>query len=273
MTQRGQTPPTRRERRAAERGTNKATAVTSASTPPWRSPVLLISLAAVAVGIAVIAVLALGGSTPSGAPIQTPPVAIADELRDGRSLGDPDAPVQLEVFEDPQCPVCGRFTRELEPLLIASYVKDGTVRFTYRDFVFIGPESQDAAVGMRAADQLAGRFWDFNAIVYENQDGENQGAFSRERLGAMAETIGLDRASFIALLDDPALIDAVEQETAAGQALGIDSTPTVVVNGTVRPGLPTWDELAALIESEAALVTPAPPSAAPVPSAATSTAP
>ena len=32
---------------------------------------------------------------------------------------------------------------------------------------------------------------------------------------------------------------------------GIDSTPTLIVNGAVRPGLPSWDELAALIEAEA----------------------
>ncbi len=263
MTQSGRTPPTRKERRAAERATSKAPAVTPASTPAWRSPIALISLGAVVVGVVIIAVLALGSSTPDAAPIQTPPVAIAEELRDGRSLGDPDAPVQLEVFEDPQCPVCGRFTRELEPLLVASYIKDGTVRFTYRDFVFIGAESQDAAVGMRAAEQLADGFWDFQGLVYENQDGENQGAFSRDRLGEMAQTMGLDKTAFLALLDDPALIAGVAQETAAGQALGINSTPTVVVNGTVRPGLPTWDELSALIEAQAALVSPAPASAAP----------
>jgi protein-disulfide isomerase len=216
----------------------------------------------------------------TGAPIKTVETGTPEELRDGRSLGSVDAPVQVLVFEDPQCPVCGRFTRELEPLLAASYIKDGTVRLTYKDFVFIGQESQDAAVGMRAADQLARRFWDFHDIVYENQDGENQGAFSRERLGRMAETIGLDKTALLALLDDPTLVADMQAEIAEARALGINQTPTLVINGQIRPGLPTWDDLSAAIEAAAAAAgsgdTPSPSAAlapAPVPSAAGSAAP
>lgn len=251
MSTSGRTPPTRKERRAAERATHRSPA-SAAPTPPWRSPVVLLSLGAVAVGVALIAVLALGSMNQESAPIRDVPGEIPVALRDGRSLGTATAPVVIDVWEDPQCPVCGRFSREIEPLLVASFIEDGTVRLNYRDLVFIGPESLDAAVGMRAADQLDDRFWDFNAIVYENQDGENEGAFARPRLGDMAEHIGLDRAAFLALLDDPALIAAVQDETALGSSMGIDSTPTLVVNGEIRPGLPEWTELSALIEAEAA---------------------
>lgn len=279
MTQSGRTPPTRRQRRAQERASSRTPSVTAAPQPAWRSPVALISLAVVVVGVAIVALLALNTGKPSGAAIKVPPGAIAVELRDGRSLGRPDAPVVIEVYEDPQCPVCGRFTREREPLLISEYVKDGLVRLTYRDFVFIGDESRDAAVGMRAAEQLAGRFWDYHAIVYENQDGENQGAFSRDRLALMAEKIGLDKAAFTALLDDAALIAAVNEETAGGQALGISQTPTLVVNGIIKPGLPTWDDLVAMVDAALAAASPAPvaasPAVSPAPggSAGSSTAP
>ncbi len=81
----------------------------------------------------------------------------------GRSLGDPDAPVKIEVFEDPQCPACGRYTERIEPLLIAGPVTDGTVFLTYRDFPFLGQESLDAAVAMRVAEDLDGKFWDYHA--------------------------------------------------------------------------------------------------------------
>lgn len=272
MSQSGRTPPsTRKERRAAERAAHKSPTASAAMKPsPSSSPVILITIGVVIVGVVLLALLLLSQGNDDGAPIKTVETGTPQELRDGRSLGSPDAPVKLLVFEDPQCPVCGRFTREIEPLLVASYIKDGTVQLTYKDMVFIGKESQDAAVGMRAAEQLAGRFWDFHDIVYENQDGENQGAFSRERLGQMAETIGLDKAAFLALLDDPTLIAAMNAEVAEAQAQGINQTPTLVINGQVRAGLPTWDELSATIEAAAAAAAPAstPAASAPASSAA-----
>lgn len=276
MSQSGRTPPsTRKERRAAERASHKTPAATQAAKPsPWSSPVVLLSIGVVIVGAILLALVLLSQGSSNGTPIQTVETGTPQDLRDGRSLGSADAPVKLLVFEDPQCPVCGRFTRELEPLLVASYIKDGTVQLTYKDFVFIGKESQDAAVGMRAADQLAGKFWDFHDIVFENQNGENQGGFSRERLGQMAELIGLDKAAFLALLDDPTLIADMNAEMAEGQDLGINQTPTLVINGEVKAGLPTWDDLSAAIEAAAAAAGPS-ASAAPsvAPSAAASTAP
>jgi protein-disulfide isomerase len=227
--------------------------------------VVLISIGVVIVGAVLLALLLLSQGSSNAAPIKTVEVGTPQELRDGRSLGSADAPVKLLVYEDPQCPVCGRFTREIEPLLVAKYIKDGTVQLTYKDLVFIGKESQDAAVGMRAAEQLAGKFWDFHDILFENQGGENVGDFSRERLGQMAELIGLDKTAFLALLDDPALIAAMQAEVSEAQALGINQTPTLVINGAIRSGLPTWDDLSAAIETAAAAATPA---ATPTPSAA-----
>ena len=258
MSQSGRTPPTRKERRATERSTSR-TSPASAAQPAWKSPIALVSIGAVIVGLVVIVLLVMSQSKSGGTAVKTVSVGVPEELRDGRSLGAADAPVVIDLYEDPQCPVCGRFNRDIAPLLMASSIKDGTVRLNYKDFTFIGVpgESQDAAVGMRAAEQLAGKFWDFHDIVYANQDGENQGGFSRDRLGQMAEAIGLDKAAFTTLLDDPDLIAAMKAETAEGVALNIDSTPTLVVNGVVKPGLPDWEQMQAIIAEALAAASPA----------------
>lgn len=86
-----------------------------------------------------------------------------------------------------------------------------------------------------------------HALVFANQKGENKGALSRDRLAEMAVLAGLDRTAFLALLDDPALIAAVEEETQAGAARGIASTPTLVIGGELAPGVPSWAELDALV--------------------------
>jgi protein-disulfide isomerase len=224
---------------------------------------VLISAGVVIVAVVVLALVALVNSGSTSAAIRSVGAITPADLRDGTSLGDPAAPVVIDLYEDPQCPVCGRFNKDLEPLLVSTSIKDGTVRLNYRDFVFIGNpgESLDAAVAMLAAEQLAGKFWDLHDLLYGNQDGENKGAFSRDRLAQMATMIGLDKDAFLKLLDDPSLVARVQDSTAAAARLGINSTPTLVVNGVVMPGLPTWDQLRQAIERAAVAAASAGPAA------------
>lgn len=213
---------------------------------------MLISAGVLAAGLLAVVLLmvasgGLGGSNMPAvvASVNPPPPG---ESRSGRSLGDPEAPVRIDVHEDAQCPACGMFTDQIEPLLVNGPVKDGRVYLTYRDFTFLGPESIDAAVAMRVAEALDGKFWEFHDILFANQWRENKGAFSRPRLAEMAVLVGLDRDAFLAGLDDPALVEAVVEETNAGRALGVSSTPTLVINGTLRPGVPTWQQLSTIID-------------------------
>ncbi len=172
------------------------------------------------------------------------------KLRVGRSLGDPDAPVRIDVFMDPQCPPCGVFAQGIEPLLVAGPIARGEVLLTYKDFPFIGPESLDAAMAMRVVEGLGGEFWDYHQLVYFNQDDVNEGAFSRDRLADMAELIGLDREAFLLGMEDPEYLAAVRAENDEATSLGINSTPSLVVNGTLTRGLPTWDDLSAEIDAQ-----------------------
>ena len=56
-------------------------------------------------------------------------------------LGESNAPVTMIEYGDFQCPFCGRFFKETEPVLREKYIKTGKVKFIYRDFAFLGPES------------------------------------------------------------------------------------------------------------------------------------
>jgi protein-disulfide isomerase len=230
----------------------------------------LISGAAIVVGVLAVVALVIASGGFGGSSL--PPVAAADgppppaELRDGRSLGDAAAPVQVDLYSDPQCPACGAFAARVEPLLVAGPVRDGTARLTYRDLAFLGPESLDAAIAMRVAEALGDRFWEYHDLVYANQHGEGRGAFSRDRLADMAEAVGLERAAFLDALGDPVHEEAVRAESARAGELGVDSTPTLIVNGEVIAGVPAWEDLRARIDAAAAL---AAATAAPAPTATT----
>jgi len=229
--------------------------------PSRRSPMVIITVAAAALGLLAVAVLAVAGGLPGGSSpsaLATPIVQSPTALEDGRSLGAADAPITIDVWADFQCPVCARFSRDIEPAIVSRYVEPGLVRLTYRDFSFIGPESFDAAVAARVAVAQGASFWAYHDLLFANQGAENQGAFSRDRLGDMAVAVGLDRQPFLAALDDPAMLAAVHEETAVGQSLGVDSTPTMSIDGQLAAGLPDWTRLSAYLDGLVAVASSAP---------------
>jgi protein-disulfide isomerase len=174
------------------------------------------------------------------APLVTPPPVATPVLRsptdqvDGYSMGSPDAPVLIEVWEDFQCPYCQRFTFEVEPVLVETYVTPGDVRLVFHNLAFLGDESQWAAVAASlAADQ--DMFWPFHDYLFTNFGGNESGSFHIDRLLDMGAAVGLDMEAFREglVLENArarwAEIEAVSREEA--YALGINATPTVVVNG------------------------------------------
>lgn len=281
----GQPPSSRRDRReAARRDQRLASARTAAPKPAWQSPMVLFSVGAVAVGLVIVllASSALGGKDkPSTGdllvPLRPTPPELIDPT-DPRVVGAVDAPITMEIWSDFQCPACGFFTRQVEPDLIEEYVRDGSVRLVYRDFAFLDRgnpdgESQQAAAAARCAGEQ-GKFWQFHDYLFENQNGENEGAFDRARLDEIATAISLDTAAWGSCMDDSdAPEQAVKAETAQGKTAGVGSTPTLSINGVLqRAGaLPMEDTnsgpgLRTLLDAELAKVSPAPgASATPAP--------
>lgn len=145
-------------------------------------------------------------------------------------LGSPSAPVTFVEFGDFQCPFCGRFYQTTEKPLIDKYVKTGQVKFIWRDFAFLGQESFDAAVAARCAGEQS-KFWEYHNYLFENQQGENNGAFSVANLKSFAKNLNLDTGQFNSCLDSQKYLSAVQKETELGRQLGVDGTPSSFING------------------------------------------
>lgn len=200
-------------------------------------------------------------SSPAAAPTALPSSGL-DLPSDGNRLGSADAKVVIEYWADYQCPFCSKFARETIPQL-APKIKDGTVALVHRDYAFIGPESLDAAKAVRCAAR-DGKYWAMHDAVYAAQDGENQGAFARPKLVAIGTSIGLDGTTLEACMDDHDTLVGVLADTSEAVRIGIQSTPTVIVNGNRFLGVPDIAELTKAIDAQVAGATPAPaPSASP----------
>jgi protein-disulfide isomerase len=178
--------------------------------------------------------------------VPTPPPPAARRIPgDPLAMGSPTAPVVIVEWADFQCPFCAAFARDTEPALVDQYVKTGKARFEWRDFAFLGPESTSAAVAARAAGRQ-GKFWAYHDALYTQQHSENSGALTSDYLLGLARQLGLDPTRFQADVADPILAQQVATDQKEGEALGIDGTPAVVINGHLMSGaqqLPNYQKV------------------------------
>lgn len=187
-------------------------------------------------------------------PTALPVVKAADTLagaRESMRLGSADAPVQIVVFADPQCPYCKQSALETERQIIEQYVNASQASLVYRHFAFLGPESQRIAVAMEcAAEQGSERFWAFHQQVFENQFPENAGRATDTALAAWASAAGLDASQIKACAANPDAKARVDADIAAGRALGVLGTPTLFINGRPMPGAVPFDFVKQTIEAQ-----------------------
>ena len=144
---------------------------------------------------------------------------------DDHVAGPPDAPLELIMYGDFQCPYCSAaqsIVRRVRKRL------DGRLRFVFRHLPLheVHPDAQRAAEAAEAA-AAQGSFWEMHDALYANG-----GQLAPADLEALAQGLGLDVERFRAELIDGAYTARVERDAAAARAAGIAATPAFIVNGT-----------------------------------------
>ncbi|MEJ2734490.1 MAG: DsbA family protein [Anaerolineae bacterium] len=170
-----------------------------------------------------------------------------------KSYGADDAPVVVVEYADFQCPYCKQFAEGAEQQLKEDYADKGQVRFVFRHLAFIGDESTWAAEASECANEQD-RFWDYHDKLFEEQAGENQGAFSQENLKRFATELGLDSEQFDECLDSGKYESQVRDESREAQRRRISSTPSILVDGQLIQNGYNYQVLQAAVE--AALTSP-----------------
>ena len=234
------------------------------------------------VGVAAIAWIVLRGRTGNAA-VDPVPVEGADNPQalvakaQGISIGNDNTPVKILVFSDYQCPYCAQFASMIEPGIIKEFVPSGKLQFVYYEYPLGGAHKYSflaARAARCAGDQ--GKFWEYHDLVFGRQsdwaEEENQ------PLGTFLDygkQLGLDEGKFKSCVESDKYQDIVSANHLLGEKLGVNSTPTIFVNGRRVTGT-TMDDLTKnlreVISREAGAAAPA--TAAPAPTApATTTTP
>jgi protein-disulfide isomerase len=186
--------------------------------------------------------------TPTVDPTQVQQVMDSIVAKTTNFMGDPNATVTLIEFSDYQWPYCGRFASDAGRQIITSYVDTGKIRFGYFNFAFLGDESQWAAEAAECANDQ-NSYWQYHDYLFSHQNGENQGTFSKDNLKKFAADMGLDSTAFNDCIDTGKYTQFVQDQTNFARQLGVQSTPTFILNGRGIVGAQSFDYFKQMIDA------------------------
>jgi protein-disulfide isomerase len=177
------------------------------------------------------------------------PQALIDRAQ-GVGLGNPEAPVRILEFADYQCPACREFGLRSKPLLEEQFIRDGTAYLVYYDFVLGSfPHSFLLARAARCAGEQE-RFWEYQAMIYAEQGRLAQRQNVISDLIGFARELQLDGNAFESCLRSDRYADVVTANRILGERLGVNATPTVIVNGRRLRNPMDYNELRTVVQSE-----------------------
>ena len=167
----------------------------------------------------------------------------------GLTVGASSAPHKVVVYEDFLCPICGEFEKAGHEQL-AELAADGKVQIEYRPFVLLsrlGPYSARSTmvwslVLQQDGDDVAKKYHD---LLFANQPSEEGPFPSVADLVTLAGQAGADTTKLQSAIDADAGIDWPVAATKAAEKAGVNSTPTVILDGKPFTDGRTPDDLAA----------------------------
>lgn len=160
---------------------------------------------------------------------------------EGISLGYDGAPVTIIEFADFKCGFCG----ELAPILKEIRGEYGaTIRFIYRHYA--GASGHPEAVAAAKASECAARFnvfEQFHDELYERPELKGEDEYG----DLFQEVGGEDVGGFLACTRSTWVEDRLAADLAAAATLGIEGTPTLMINGEMVVGLVPKDTIVSMV--------------------------
>ncbi|MBX9944403.1 MAG: DsbA family protein [Reyranella sp.] len=155
-------------------------------------------------------------------------------------LGDPKAPVTVIEYASLTCSHCAHFHVQILPEIKKKWIDSGKVKLIYRDF----PLDQVAVKAAQIAE-CAGkdRYFGVLDILFR---GQPQWAAAADPIAELAKPLriaGLGDAEIKACLANDAMLTLVLADYRGGEALGVNSTPTLFIDGQLYRGSRSVDDI------------------------------
>lgn len=162
-----------------------------------------------------------------------------------------------EIFNDPDTPVAGNvqgdvtiveffdyhcgYCKQVQPSIEKLMKQDGKIRFVFKEFPILAPESRTAAAAALAA-QRQGKY-----LAMHDAMMEARGMLTKPRILEIAKDQGLDVARLEKDMASPEIDALIERNMQLASALDINGTPTFLIGDELVPGAITMEEIQQLI--------------------------
>ncbi|MEM7008948.1 MAG: thioredoxin domain-containing protein [Thermodesulfobacteriota bacterium] len=175
-----------------------------------------------------------------GTDIMDTTVDIHKEVMDQISLenvpskGAENGKVAVVEYSDFQCPFCKR-GKDMLPMLLKEYGDDVTIYFKQLPLPNHNWAMKASIASLCAYEQGNDKFWEFHDMIFDNQSKIKLDT-ADEIFNGYAKEIGLNTQEFDKCVKSDEIAARVKADMAETQAIGINSTPTFVINGMKVPG-------------------------------------
>ncbi len=165
----------------------------------------------------------------------------------GNTLGAENADIVIELYSDYVCPIC-----YMENIMLHEAVKDfSNIKIVHHNLPFdkecnpyitvnMHPNACFMAKGALAAGKQ-GNYWEMGSLLYENQPTR------MEDMLKLADQLGFNKDKFVQDMESETTAKEIENELVNANNLGIDSTPTIYINGDQVVGIKPYYELKDLL--------------------------
>jgi|SRR4051794_23530323 protein-disulfide isomerase len=155
----------------------------------------------------------------------------------GKSMGNPTAPLRMDLFDDYTCPHCKMLHEQILPKIIADFVTPGKAYLVFHEFTLTGPghEHSRTASMYAAAAARVGKYQQVSDALFATQ---SSWAMSGKVWEAVAPALTpAEQKKVLALMSDPSIAAEVQRDLDQGAAAHVDRTPTLVMTrkGKVTP--------------------------------------
>ncbi len=160
------------------------------------------------------------------------------------SLGSADAKVTIVEYASMTCGHCGAFHASTYPALKEKYVDTGKVRFIFREFPF----DPLAEAGFLLARCNEAQYFPMLSALFLSQSVWVKAEKPSEALFQISKQAGYTQDSFNACLKNTDLLEKIRSVRAAGEKIGVESTPTFFINGEKYAGNKSIEAFSAIID-------------------------
>ncbi len=169
-------------------------------------------------------------------------------------LGSADAPVTIAYWFDYQCPFCHQNEETVMPQIIKDYVDTGKVKIVFKDFQFLGDDSQRLGQFARAVWAIApDKFYAWHKAIYDNQGKENTGwATETEILAITKQVLGADltnKALQLVTTNQATYQKEMDADKAEGSSFGVTGTPSFIIGKQLIIGAQPYATIKAAIDA------------------------